>query len=212
MSSKKSILALGAHFDDAELGCGGTLARHARAGDKVTLFVATRSGFGEGGTDSSRGTGTARSEGLKAARILGVRLVEGGHDTFSLAYDDAFILELRRLVEDTAADTVYLPFAGDAHQDHRALARAGMTAARHCPRILMYRINWYDTEVAFTPRHFVDISKTMPVKLRALKAHVSEMRRTRGRWLEWVVQRDRADGIRMGVGHAEGFQAVRWLE
>lgn len=208
MSSNKRVLALGAHFDDAELGCGGTLARHIRAGDQVTLYVATRSGFGEG----ARTAETARREGRRAARILGVGLIEGEHETFALSYGDDLVLELRRLVEKTRADTVYLPFTGDVHQDHRALARAGLSAARHCPRILMYRINWNDTEEAFTPRHYVDVTRTMPLKLRALKAHASEMRRTRGRWLEWVSARDRSDGIRMGVGHAEAFQAVRWLE
>lgn len=206
-----NVLALGAHFDDAELGCGGTLARHARRGDRVTLWVATRSGFGmaAGGT---RDDATARREGLKSAKALGVDLIEGGRETFSLAYEDGLVRELRALIDRLRPGTVYLPFTGDAHQDHRALARAALSAARHCPRLLMYRINWYDTEEDFSPRHFVDISKTMPVKLRALCAHASEMRRTGGRWLEWVTQRDRNDGIRLGVRYAEAFQAVRYLE
>ncbi|MBI3298592.1 MAG: PIG-L family deacetylase [Elusimicrobia bacterium] len=204
MSSK--VLALGAHFDDAELGCGGALARHARKGDKVTLWVATRSGFADR-TDDAAGR-----EGRKAAKILGVDLVEGDRETFSLAYEDGLVRELRALVDRLRPGTVYLPFTGDAHQDHRALARAALSAARHCPRLLMYRINWYDTEEAFIPRHFIDITKTMPVKLRALRAHASEMKRTGGRWLEWVTQRDRQDGIRLGVGYAEAFQAVRYLE
>lgn len=202
-----NVLALGAHFDDAELGCGGALARHARGGEKVTLWVATRSGFGDGQRDDA----TARREGLKAAKILGADLIEGGRETFSLAYEDGLVRELRALVDRLRPGTVYLPFTGDAHQDHRALARAALSAARHCPRLLMYRINWYDTEEAFSPRHFVDTSKTMPVKLRALRAHASEMRRTDGRWLEWVTQRDRNDGIRLGVRYAEAFSAVRYL-
>jgi hypothetical protein len=51
----------------------------------------------------------------------------------------------------------------------------------------------------------------MAVKVRALKAHASEMKRTRGRWLEYVVQEDRNTGIKLGVAHAEGFQPVRYL-
>lgn len=208
MSSKRRrILALGAHFDDVELGCGGALAKHARAGDAVTLYVATRSGFGDG----ARSDATALSEGRKAAAILGVKLLEGGHETFSLRYEDAFVLELRDLVDRLKPDTVYLPFTGDAHQDHRALARTALSAARHCPNLLMYRINWYDTESAFVPRHLVDVSATMDLKLRALRAHASEMKRTKGRWLEWVTQRDRLDGLRVGVRFAEAFDAVRTL-
>lgn len=207
MSSKKRVLALGAHFDDAELGCGGALAKHVKAGHAVALYVATRSGFGDG----ARSDATATSEGRKAAALLGVKLVEGGRETFSLRYEDAFVLELRDLVDRLKPSTVYLPFTGDAHQDHRALARTALSAARHVPNLLMYRINWYDTEEAFVPRHFVDVSSTMALKLRALRAHASEMKRTKGQWLEWVTQRDRLDGMRVGVRYAEGFVPVRTL-
>lgn len=208
MSTKRNrVLALGAHFDDAELGCGGALAKHVKAGDAVALYVATRSGFGDG----ARSDATALAEGRKAAAVLGVKLLEGGRETFSLRYEDAFVLELRDLVDRLKPSTVYLPFTGDAHQDHRALARTALSAARHVPNLLMYRINWYDTEEAFVPRHFVDVSPTMALKLRALRAHASEMKRTKGQWIEWVTQRDRLDGMRVGVRYAEGFVPVRTL-
>ena len=206
-----NVLATAAHFDDAELGCGGTLAKHAQAGDKVWLYVATRSNYGNMQSKEVRSADTALAEGRKAAKILGARLLEGAFETFQVRYDDALVCAIRRLVEEHKIDTVYLPHAGDVHQDHRAVARATITAARHCPRILMYRINYYDSEDAFEPRHFVDVSKTMDFKLRALKAHASEMRRTGGKWLEHVQAQDRMHGIKLGVRHAEGFQAVRYL-
>lgn len=206
-----NVLAASAHFDDAELGCGGTLARHVRAGDKVTLYVATRSGYGNMKGQGVRSDALARKEGLAAAKILGVKVIEGDFETFHLRYEDPLIAALRRIIEEKKIDTVYLPWTGDAHQDHRALAQAAITAARHCPRILMYRINYYDTDEAFTPRHYVDITATMKTKLRALKAHGSEMKRTNGRWLEYVTAEDRNTGIKLGVGHAEAFQPVRYL-
>ena len=212
MSSKKNVLAVSAHFDDAELGCGGTLARHARAGDKVTLFVATRSEYADMDKKVVRSADKARREGLAAARILGADLMVAGYETFHLTYDDDLIATVRRLVERRRIDTVYLPFTGDAHQDHRAIARAALTAGRHCPRLLMYRINYYDTDEQFRPRHYVDISKTMPLKLRAIRAHASELARTKGRWVEYITQDDRNTGIKLGVRYAEAFEAVRYLE
>lgn len=206
-----NVLAASAHFDDAELGCGGTLARHVRAGDRVYLYVATRSGYGNMKGESVRTSDLARREGLRAAKILGVTVVEGEFETFHLRYEDPLISSLRRLIEEKRIDTVYLPWTGDAHQDHRALSRAAITAARHCPRQLMYRINHYDTDDAFVPRIYSDISATMPVKLRALKAHSSEMKRTRGRWLEYVRNEDRNAGLKLGVEYAEGFSPVRYL-
>ena len=205
------VLATAAHFDDAELGCGGTLAKHVKDGDQVWLYVATRSNYRNMQEKEVRSAETALSEGRKAAKILGVRLIEGLFETFRVAYTDELVCAVRRLIEEKKIDTVYLPHADDVHQDHRAVARASITAARHCPRILMYRINYYDSEIAFEPRHYVDISKTMPVKINALKAHASEMRRTGGKWLEHVKAQDRCHGIKLGVRHAEGFQAVRYL-
>lgn len=206
-----NILAASAHFDDAELGCGGTLAKHVKAGDRVHLYVATRSGYGNMKGEGVRTSALARKEGLAAAKILGVKVIEGDFETFHLRYEDPLIASLRKIIEEKKIDTVYLPWTGDAHQDHRALAQAAITAARHCPRILMYRINYYDTDEAFVPRHYVDISATMKTKLQALKAHGSEMKRTGGKWLEYVTQEDRNTGIKLGVRHAEAFQPVRYL-
>ncbi|MDD5657243.1 MAG: PIG-L family deacetylase [Elusimicrobia bacterium] len=206
-----NVLAVAAHFDDAELGCAGALARHARRGDRVWLYVATTSGYADMKNRPVRTAETARAEGRRAARALGVRLIAGSFPTFGLSYDDELIRAVRVIVEDKRIDTVYLPWTGDAHQDHRALARAAITAARHCPRLLMYRINSYDTEETFSPRHFVDTSSTMPVKLRALRCHRSEHRRTGNRWLRYVEAEDRNCGLKLGVRYAEAFQAVRYL-
>src|SRR5262249_35932639 len=102
-----NILATGAHFDDAELGCGGTLARHVRAGDRVFLYVATRSNFRNMKKKEVRSAETALKEGRRAAKILGAKLIEGPFDTFHLQYDDRLVSAVRRLIEDKKIDTVY---------------------------------------------------------------------------------------------------------
>jgi LmbE family N-acetylglucosaminyl deacetylase len=206
-----NVLAVSAHFDDAELGCGGTLAKHARAGDKVYSYVATRSDYKDMSAKTVRSADVARREGVKAAKILGAELLEGAFETFHVHYDDALISELRGIVERRKIDTIYLPWTGDAHQDHRATARAAITAGRHCARLLMYRINYYDTEETFDARVYVDTTKTMPAKLKAIRAHASEHARTKGKWIESITALDRNTGIKLGVGYAEGFQAVRYL-
>ena len=72
------ILAVGAHFDDVELGCGGTLARHARAGDEVHIFVATSSGFTNYTQQVIRKPEVALAEGQVAAGIMGAKSLECG--------------------------------------------------------------------------------------------------------------------------------------
>ena len=73
-----NILAIGAHFDDIELGCGGTLAKHIKNGDKVYVFVATRSGFSDHRGKLVRSNEVAMKEGKNAMQKLGIKnLIQG---------------------------------------------------------------------------------------------------------------------------------------
>ncbi len=67
-----NILALGAHFDDIELGCGGAMAKHIAKGDRVYAYVATVSGFIGPNNNIVRTNETALAEGRDAMSILGV--------------------------------------------------------------------------------------------------------------------------------------------
>lgn len=78
---KKKVLAVGAHFDDVELGCGGTLANHVDQGDEVTVFVATHSGYSDPNQREIRSKDVARNEGVKGAEILGFDLLCGEWET-----------------------------------------------------------------------------------------------------------------------------------
>ena len=64
--ARQSVLAVGAHPDDIELGCGGALAKHVAAGDRVTMLVVTRGEEGPG--DSQERV----REQLRAVEVLGV--------------------------------------------------------------------------------------------------------------------------------------------
>ena len=65
-----NVLAIGAHFDDVELGCGGALARHVAKGDKVVVYVATVSGFSNHRNSEVRSNEVAQAEGEAAMRLL----------------------------------------------------------------------------------------------------------------------------------------------
>lgn len=68
-----NILAIGAHFDDVELGCGGALAKHTSSGDQVTVYVATKSGYANEFSAQLGSSADAAAEGKKAMGILGVQ-------------------------------------------------------------------------------------------------------------------------------------------
>ena len=206
-----NILGIGAHFDDIELGCGGTLATHVENGDRVWTYVATHSGYQDPSGKVIRDVRVAEKEGKKAADILGVTMIGGNFETNNLLFTDKLVCAILSLVEKFSIDTIYTHWIEDVHQDHFAVGKASIAAGRHVPRVLMYRSNDYDSKEAFTGTYYVDITSTIETKQSAIKAHQSELKRVNGIWLENSVARSRLVGSQFGVAHAESFQIVKYL-
>lgn len=206
-----NVLAIGAHFDDIELGCAGTLLRHVDAGDRVLCFVATNSGYVNPDGIVVREEEVARREGQQAAGVLGVELICGGLATLELQPTEELIALLRRVIESNSIHCLYTHWPADVHQDHRAVGVASLSAGRHVPRFLTYRSNYYDSTVPFCGNFYVDITGTFERKLRAIKAHRSELRRVGNRWIEHVRSLNRSTGLQVGVRYAENFEVVRFM-
>lgn len=205
------ILAIGAHFDDVELGCGGSLLAWRDQGCDVTIFVAARSGYNDPLGNVIRSDGIARQEGLQAAKILRARIIEGDLPHFEVDFTEALTGKLLRAKSEVQPDLVLTHWSGDVHHDHRSLGLATLHCFRHTPRVLMYRSNWYDGIGTFADRFFVDISDTVERKLQLVSCFASENDRTSGRWMEYVKTQAVLQGLRAGVAYAEAFQVVRWL-
>lgn len=208
-----NVLAIGAHFDDVELGCGGALARHAAQGDNVYVFVATVSGFTNQYDQSVRSSEVARREAKSAMAILGVtQLFCGDFKTLEIEFVDSLNIEILKLVQDLSIDLVYTHWTGDVHHDHQAVARASLHSCRHVPRLLMYRSNWYHSTVDFRGNFYVDITAHWNQKEQAIRAHVSEVERTGAKWISFFHNESQNAGQRIGVLHAEVFEVVKWLQ
>jgi len=208
-----NVLAIGAHFDDVELGCGGALARHAAEGDKVYVFVATVSGFTNQYDQSVRSSEVARQEADAAMRILGVtRLYCGNFKTLEVEFVDALNIEILKLVDDLSIDLVYTHWTGDIHHDHQAVARASLHSCRHVQRLLMYRSNWYHSTVDFRGNFYVDITSHWAAKENAIRAHATEMERTGAKWISFFQNEAQNAGQRIGVPCAEVYEVVKWLQ
>jgi LmbE family N-acetylglucosaminyl deacetylase len=207
-----NVLAIGAHFDDVELGCGGTLAKHKENGDHVIVYVATDSGYSAPDQTQVRGSATARAEGEEAIRILGAdKLICGPFKTLALEFVEPLNVQILRIVEEYKIDIAYTHWIGDVHHDHQALARASLHSCRHVQRLLMYRSNWYHSPLDFRGTFFVEITQFWSVKERAIRAHQSEISRTHERWIAFFRNEAEAAGQRMGVQLAEVFEPVKWL-
>ena len=206
-----NVLAIGAHFDDIELGCGGTLAKHVANGDNVFAYVATKSGFTNHQNIVIRSNEIADKEGENAMKILGVKLIKGNFDALKIEFNDDLNLDIIKIIEDKKIDLVYSHWMGDIHHDHQAVARASLHSCRHVPRQLMYRSNWYHSNLEFKGNFYVDISYFWEIKKKSIEAHQSEMERTGKKWIEFFHNEAKNAGQRIEVKYAEVFEVVKWL-
>ena len=206
-----NVLAIGAHFDDIELGCGGALARHVKNGDRVIGFVAATSEFSSLNGTLLRKSHEALKEARHASDIIGYQLLQGNVPTFYLEYGEDVHVMLLKIIEENHIDIIYTHWTHDVHHDHRNLALCTLHAARHVKNLLMYRSNWYISDKVFHENFYVDITDTWEIKERAIQAYGSKMKRTGDSWLLYFKNEAVNNGLKIGVKYAEAFQNVRWL-
>ncbi len=206
------VLAIGAHFDDIELGCGGTIAKHISQGDEVIIFVATKSGYSNINGDKVRKDEVAATEGIQAIKALGVKkYILGNFATFELEFNEDLNKEILSILDKNKVDCVYTHWSGDIHHDHQALAKSTLHCCRHIKKILMYRSNWYTSDKEFRGNFFVDISDFWQTKKAAIECHVSELERTSKRWITFWLHEAENEGLRIGTKYAEVFEVVKWI-
>ncbi len=200
-----NVLAIGSHPDDIEYGCGGTLLRLARHGHDVHLFIAT-SGE-EGGSGDVR-----QGEQEDAARLLGAKTVFwGGYRDTEVPLEKELIVKLDDAIGEVAPDIIFGHAPHDTHQDHRVLADATLSATRYTKNVLLFE---GPTTQDFMPTFFVDIGETLDEKLALLRAHSSQVDRTRIKDLDILtIAGSNANfrGIQARVKYAEGFLPVRFV-
>jgi LmbE family N-acetylglucosaminyl deacetylase len=225
-----SVLVVAAHPDDEVLGCGGTIARHADAGDQVQVLIVA-----EGATSRQqqrdRVQATCELSALaQAAQRAGAILGAQGVELLDLPdnrLDSLDRLDLIKQIEERIArhqpQVVYVHHAGDVNVDHRRLHEAVVTACRPTPgqpvrRLLSFEVasstEWQPpgSALPFQPNWFVDISAQWSRKHEALAAYASEMRPwPHARSLEALEHLARWRGCQVGVEAAEAFCLLRQL-
>jgi LmbE family N-acetylglucosaminyl deacetylase len=159
------VLAIGAHPDDVEIGCGGILLRHRAAGHPVSVLTMT--GGEAGGKVQTRAEESRRAAELMSARLFILNLV----DT-SIGENGATIGEITRVIDDVRPTTIYTHTSKDTHQDHRNVHAATMVAARRVPRIFAYQAP--SSSVEFRPNRFVAVDDFVDAKLEMIGAYSSQ--------------------------------------
>jgi len=207
---RESILVVGAHPDDAEIGVGGTLAAYA-ARKHRTVMVNVRVPGGH--NDGCHETRTRRfDEARRAAETLGVEMVTFGLERSDIRPDSRLIGVIERLMQNVQPTEVYTHWVGDSHPEHVALTQAVLAATRHN----RYSVFMYEatvpgglTEQSFHPQRFIDISDTIDKKMDSLASYETQVDRYGPGWMEAVRGRAAHRGFQIGRAYAEAFQVVK---
>ena len=196
----RRILAIGAHPDDVEIGAGATLAEHVRAGDRVTVLTASRGAVG--GDAELR-----RAEAHESAGRLGARPVLGDLEDTAIPDRGATITLIESVVRDVRPDVIYVHSAHDVHQDHCAVHRATLVAARDVPRVLCYQSP--SATIDFRPSTFIPAEAGLETKLDAIAAFETQTAIRDYLEPEVLTATARYWGRFARVRYAEPFEVVR---
>jgi len=223
------VLAVGAHPDDLEILCGGTLARYVRDGHDVVMCHASLGDRGSFEHTSQEIAAIRREEARRAAAVCGADHVTLGlHD----AEIDAADPEQRRLVvdlvRDTRPDVIITHHPGDYMGDHNEVSKLVFECSFHATLPLLETakphhglvtpIYYMDTimGLGFQPTEYVDVTDVIETKTEMLEAHQSQLVWLRDHDGVDIVEQMRAAtrfrGLQCGARYAEGFvPCLTWL-
>ncbi len=225
------ILAFGAHPDDVELGCAGTLLRHIHQGKTAAIVDLTEGELGTRGTVEDR-----RAEAALATKIMGIT------DRKNLGFKDGFFVndewhqrEIIKMIRYYRPRIVLCNAPYDRHPDHGRGGQLvkdasflaglekiktqwdGLTQTAHRPQVVYQYVQAIDTH----PDFVVDISDFMEKKMEAVLAYKSQFFNpasdepatfiSSSDFLTFVKARAENFGVPAGVRYAEGFHASRFI-
>ena len=198
-----TVMAVGAHPDDLELGIGGTLARLSRAGARVVMVVVS----------IPSNLRSRRSEAVRAAKILGCEVRFLTPNRCSRVEDlktHQLVGMIDALVKELEPAAMFTHCLANLHLDHKLAYDACMASQRlryfdlfcYCPT------SCHNVSIAFNPHAYIDISDTIEEKMRAINVHSSQFD-ARGLKTERYREASSISGRVVGVGYAEGVEIVR---
>lgn len=200
-----TVLAIGAHPDDIELGAGGALIKHSRNGEDVRIIIITN------GEKGGAEPGVRKLEAKKSAELINARSVDflEMEDT-NVQCNNILINEIEKLVNQYHPRRVYIHTEKDVHQDHRNAALASITATRNCKEVLAFESP--RTFASFSPNFYVVLDDdVIEQKNRCINCFKSQIEKT-------YMKRDaflgltKFRGYQVMASYAEAFESIRIID
>ena len=203
-----NILAIGAHWDDIELGCGLTLKKLNEKGHNIFSSVICSSQYGSNENEGMKES-EALESGLKSFKLIGTTYVPTEKEPNSkLVYNKKIMQTLEKIVNDENIDTVFTHWHGDINTDHKAVWEISRTSFRNVKNYFMYQSNSYGDNVnIFKPNFYSTFNKEeYSFKEKLLSQYMTEWNRRKTRWTREIFERERYWGHISNNEYAEGFQ------
>lgn len=213
-----NVLAIGAHPDDIEFGCSGTLYKHIQSGDNVYILVMTQSNVKDALTGRrTRDAFISLEEANNAAKVIGGELILGPFEDTNVPFNGESVAFIEKIIKEKNINVVYTHWAGDTHQDHINTLSATMAAARLVKNVLCY-------EQVPLPRisnthpvanYYVDISDVLDIKLNSCKCHKSQINKFNEHGFDMIdniITLAKFRGNQVGVKYAEAFNVLKMVK
>lgn len=213
------LMVVGAHAGDAEVTCGGLIAKLTRAGHKVVIVHMTLGERGHPRLAEEEYARQKREEAEEAARILGAESIFLPYRDGELPLSREVKFRLCDLIREHKPEVLVTHWRGSIHRDHAntyrnvidAVFYAALPAVRrempaHRVRKLLFAENWEDPR-GFSPNFYVDISDTFDVWKRAASAYAFARGETGFPYIEYYECLFRMRGIEAGTRYAQAMMA-----
>jgi len=217
------VLAVGAHPDDIEILCAGTLARFAREGAAVSIITVMNGDKGGFDIPPAELAETRRRECIAAAEVIGADWIGLGVPDGTLAWDGDLHVRMIQAIQGVNPDLIITHAPNDYMSDHTETSKAVTNASFYtvCPQFCaegrepaaaVAPVYFMDTVagVGFDPQEYVDISDTLEIKLKMYSKHASQHRYLSERegldFADVIRTTARFRGLQCGAEYAEAFR------
>ena len=211
MYNKKIALFVGAHYDDIELGCAGTILKLKKKKYKIIVIIISDSVIINHSGKIIRSEKNIKKESRKAFKMLGVdNHICLNLKTNDLLFDNYSKKTFIKFVEYYKPSILFTHHPFDLHQDHQATGKMSLNFSRKIPNIFFYRSNFYKNIKFFNKNFYVNISKEFPKKIKIISCYEKELFRVKNSWKKFVKIENKENGMVINEDYAEAFEVFKF--
>jgi len=174
---KKKVVCVGAHPDDPESGCGGTLAKLANEGHDVTVIYLTTGEAGITGKTHNEAAAIRKQEAINACKILNAKPIFAGQVDGDTVVNNDWVIRMQKLIVEEKPAIVFTHWPLDSHKDHQVASlltiQVWLRIQQPFP-VYFFEVCTGEQSLAFHPTDYIDISAVQEQKRKAVFCHLSQ--------------------------------------